>query len=149
MNHGATYRDALVSQDAQHIAHRANYSTQGAQTPCHLAAEHGHAETLRYLAQLPHASALDARASDGMTPLHLACSAGHADVVRALLEEFGANANLQDSRGHNALYHAVHAHCGACVRDLLAHGARVDEATFALARDQGNKAIISLLPQKL
>ena len=64
-------------------------SGEKGRTPLHLAAESGHIDVVRALAE-ERGAIFDREYSFGLTtPLHMAAENGHADVVHVLIKEFG------------------------------------------------------------
>ena len=75
-------------------------------TPLHIAAAHGHEQTVRDLLTT-HEHEVNCVNSKHRTPLHLACINGHIDIVRTLLCEFGADVNAQDYQNTTPLDQAA------------------------------------------
>ncbi|KAI1320567.1 hypothetical protein EDD11_000529 [Mortierella claussenii] len=63
----------------------------------------------------------------GMNPLHFAASRGHDNVVRILIDQAGAELDIQDREGETALLKASHAGCFPVVCFLLKRGANVHQ----------------------
>lgn len=70
----------------------------------------------------------------GLTALHAACVAGKDQLVLALLTA-GANPNQTTNDLDTPLNYALKANSAACVRHLLAHGARIDALTSKYSSD--------------
>lgn len=74
-----------------------NATTEGGQTPLHLAASRGQKEIMRLL--LENSAQVDARDSDGRTPLHFMVQKCTRRDVAELLIENGAEVNTTDIHG--------------------------------------------------
>lgn len=70
-------------------------------TPLHIAANCGHAESVRAL--LEAGADVNARASLGRTPLHMAALKNRLGQTIAALMEYGANAQAHDDEGQTAV----------------------------------------------
>ena len=90
--------------------HHCGYPTMAADTsgntPLHIAAYHGHHQTVRNLLA-SHKYEVNCVNSRHRTPLHLACIGGHVDIVRTLLSEFGADVNSRDGENDTPLNKAA------------------------------------------
>ena len=71
-------------------------------TPLHIAAYHGHQQTVRDLLT-SHKYEVNCVNSHHRTPLHFACFGGQIDTVRTLLCEFRADINAQDFQNSRPL----------------------------------------------
>ena len=71
--------------------------------PIHFAAMNGHLAVVKWLLQVPNASAERASVTDGRTILHHACVNGHLNVVEWLLK-YGVNISALNSNGRTP-YH--------------------------------------------
>ncbi|KAA8497932.1 Ankyrin repeat, PH and SEC7 domain containing protein secG [Porphyridium purpureum] len=86
----------------------------------------------------------------GLTPLMLAAQRGYADCVRVLVDECGAQVNLE-VRGHTALSFAAENGHPMCAEALLTRGAHVEPSNNALqsalmrAIKSGSAACVRLL----
>jgi len=116
--------EALLSLDVP-----VNERSEGAITPLHVAAHHGHAWAVECL--LRHGADADARTARGRTPLQLAVLAGHADVVEELrrvtdlaaTDELGLSAlHLAAMLGEDRLVAALTDELARQVRGSDAHG---------------------------
>ena len=87
----------------------------------------------------------------GRIPLHYACMHGHVAMVRKLLERGPLTINNLDHDNFTPLIHGIVHHQLECVKELLAHGARIDPESDAdhvplnLACQHGCAAITELL----
>jgi hypothetical protein len=99
-------------------------TVQVGETPLFVAAEAGHVEALRLLADV--GANMHHTTPTGDTPLRVAARQGHGDCVRFLLRR-GVKPTRADLE--QCVAHAEHP--GALI-ELLAHGCTVDSALFAL-----------------
>jgi uncharacterized protein len=90
-------------------------------TPLHLAAMHGHADTAKLL--LDDGANVNALNTAGMTALHLAAKAGFLDVVKVLVNA-KPDLSIKDSRGWTALVWAENAHHDDIATFLKENGAK-------------------------
>ena len=75
-------------------------------TPLHIAAYHGHQQTVRDLLT-SHKYDANCVNTKHRAPLHLACFGGNIDTVKTLLCEFGADINARDSKNDTPLNRAA------------------------------------------
>jgi ankyrin repeat protein len=94
-------------------------------TPVFVAAEEGHHEVMRLLAD--KGADLDLGDVNGCTPLYMAAARGHYEVVR-LLAEKGVKLDTRDKLGRTALYMAASKGDYYTVRLLVKKGANTDLA---------------------
>lgn len=90
-------------------------------TPLHLAAMHGHADTAQLL--LDDGANKNAQNTVGMTALHLAAKAGFLDVVKVLVNA-KPDFSIKDSRGWTALTWAEKANHDDVASFLKDNGAK-------------------------
>jgi ankyrin repeat protein len=76
-------------------------------TPIHTAAYKGLIITVDLLAGKGMEAALQTKNKLGLTPLLIACSNINIDLVKSYLN-LGSDAKVEDSNGHNALWHLYH-----------------------------------------
>ena len=87
----------------------------------------------------------------GRIPLHYACIHGHVEMVDALLGQSMQTINALDHDNFTPLIHALVRHQVDCVKQLLAHNARIepegdsDHVPLNLACQHGSIAITELL----
>ena len=87
----------------------------------------------------------------GRMPLHYACMHGHVQMLGKLLQESPHSVNEMDHNNFTPLIHGIIHHQLACVKELLAHGARIDPGSDSdhvplnLACQHGSVAITQLL----
>jgi hypothetical protein len=93
-------------------------------TPAFVAAEHGHADIIKILAEVPGVNVLIAKA-DGETPAQIAAKNGHAKVV-ALLVSFGANVNQTNEDGETLAHIAAKNGHARVISALADKGANLD-----------------------
>ncbi len=90
----------------------------------------------------------------GRMPLHYACMHGHVGMVGTLLRKSPDTVNAMDHDNFTPLIHGIVHHQLACVKELLAHGARIDPESDAdhvplnLACQRGSVAITELLLER-
>eukprot|EP01114_Cavostelium_apophysatum_P013776 TRINITY_DN3414_c0_g1_i1.p1 TRINITY_DN3414_c0_g1~~TRINITY_DN3414_c0_g1_i1.p1 ORF type:complete len:598 (-),score=111.98 TRINITY_DN3414_c0_g1_i1:37-1830(-) len=93
-------------------------------TALHWAAYKGHFEIARYLVE--HGAEIDVpNRSELHTPLMWACIGGYIRIVYFLLQH-GADVNKVDSRGYNALHHAVQYNQTVIAHFLMEKGLLID-----------------------
>ena len=99
----------------------------GSYTPLHLASSRGHAATVARL--LEAGTRPDSVTATGVQPVHLAAQAGNPETVSALLDR-GADVNVKDkTHGRTPLVFAASQNRLDAMRDLIAKGADVLQAT--------------------
>lgn len=87
----------------------------------------------------------------GRMPLHYACMHGHVGMIGTLLGKYPETVNDMDHDNFTSLIHGIVHHQLACVKELLAHGARIDPGSDAdhvplnLGCQHGSVAITELL----
>ena len=90
----------------------------------------------------------------GRIPLHYSCMHGHVEMVGTLLQKYPEAVNEMDHDNFTPLIHGIVHHQLACVKELLAHGARIDPGSDAdhvplnLACQHGSVAITELLLER-
>ena len=90
----------------------------------------------------------------GRMPLHYACTHGQVGMVGTLLKKNPETVNEMDHDNFTPLIHGIVHHQLACVKGLLAHGARIDPGSDAdhvplnLACQHGSVAIAELLLER-
>ena len=90
----------------------------------------------------------------GRMPLHYACMHGHVGMVGTLLQENPGTVNEMDHDNFTPLIHGIVHHQLECVKELLAHGARIDPGSDAdhvplnLACQHGSVAITQFLLER-
>jgi cytohesin len=97
--------------------------TKDGRTPLHLAAQHGHLDTVQILCS--READPDCPAASGSTPLHLAAGVRNSDVA-ALLLLHGAKPDTTDNQGTTPLHVAASQGRAAQVQLLLDEGAFAD-----------------------
>lgn len=119
-------------------------------TPIYIAAQHGHIETVRYLAKSTTADA-DHAADQGWTALLVAAEGGNLNIVQALIDAGCVDVNLTNINGASALYLASQNGHMEVVKCLLAGRAdcliqRNDgKRAVDIAEIKGHSAIVELL----
>ncbi|KAF5363277.1 hypothetical protein D9756_000056 [Leucocoprinus leucothites] len=113
----ATYPSLQATLTA---ASQINAINSDGQTALHYAAENGHSETVRCLAEL--GADLSTEDADGRTALHFSAENGHSETVRCLAE-LGANLNIQGLHRQTALHFAARNRHSGTVRCLAELGA--------------------------
>ena len=103
-----------------------------ARPTCSSSGLHGAAErndAAAVLAALVAGGNPNARDADSYTPLHLSAGMGSGNALSALLADARTDAEATDDVGETALHLAAAAGRLEAVRQLLAHGVRVDAAS--------------------
>ncbi|KAF5895516.1 serine/threonine-protein phosphatase 6 regulatory ankyrin repeat subunit B-like, partial [Clarias magur] len=96
-------------------------------TPLHIAAQSGHENVVRLLLNSPGVLPNAKTNPECFTPLHLAAQNGHTAVVGLLLSKSSALLPLRDQRGRTCLHLACASGHVATARDLLCHGAAIND----------------------
>lgn len=112
-------------------------TTEGSQTPLHVAALYGCRDAAAAL--LGASVAVNPKADNNATPLHMAADKGHLDVVRLLVEQ-DAMVDAPNADGWTALFWASSSGHAEIVKYLLALGANAH-----VVRDQ--VAVYSAAPR--
>jgi cytohesin len=106
--------------------------TKDGMTPLHMAALHGHAETVQWLVTEGKADA-EAVAKDGYTPLHSVAEEGHVEVVQWLVAEGKADVGAAIKDGYTPLHSAAACGHSAVVQWLVTD----DKADVEAAAEDG------------
>eukprot|EP00042_Codosiga_hollandica_P053210 m.691609 g.691609 ORF g.691609 m.691609 type:complete len:1015 (-) comp58643_c0_seq1:413-3457(-) len=111
----------VINQLLNHKADPTLRSADGT-TALHLASQYGH---LRCAEALLGLTGVDVTNNEHQTALHLACFTGHEEIVHVLFEK-GADCNIVDNKGRNALHLATSAAClTRLCRELCERGTNV------------------------
>ena len=89
-----------------HYSYPAMAADTSGNTPLHIAASHGHQQTVRKLLT-SHKHEVNCLDSEYRPLLHLACYQGHTDIVRTLLCEFGMDVNARGQDNDTPLHQAA------------------------------------------
>ncbi len=103
-------------------------------TPIHYAASIGLLTLVKELVNHEHVPVDIQTQESRHTPLHLASSRGHLDVVQFLVEQ-GADPNLTDHGGGNALHYAAAGRQGEMNRDVIEYLVEKGMNFFSLAQN--------------
>ncbi|KAL6066503.1 Telomerase protein component 1 [Balamuthia mandrillaris] len=133
----------------EHGADANRYEQRDGNSAIHIAAEGGHLEIVRMLAN--KTTNLNKANSFGQAPLHMAANAGH-QVVLSILLEAGADVNLRNRKryGQTALHFAAAKGHLSCVETLIQAGADVNakktnrvgpQTALEMARSKGHKDV--------
>uniref|UniRef100_A0A8C2CNW8 Ankyrin repeat domain 52 n=1 Tax=Cyprinus carpio TaxID=7962 RepID=A0A8C2CNW8_CYPCA len=91
-------------------------------SPVHYAAACGDRHNLKLLIEMSFKCVEDVESCVPVSPFHLAAYNGHSEALQVLSETL-VNVDIQDPRGHTALYMAALRGHGPCVELLLLQGA--------------------------
>jgi len=106
-------------------------------TALHIAAEKGYVNIVRIL--LDSGATVNRKSNDKSIALHYALKEDYAckdyfEIVRYLVQK-GANVNAQDFIGRTPLYWATKKKRFACIRNIIEHGAKIDQKSWKEARN--------------
>lgn len=115
------------------------------QMAIHLAASNGHVGVLELLSSRV---SIDSRTSRGRTPLLVAAAEGHVPAIQWLYRN-GANANMVDENGHNAIATAVIRGHEEAVQALVELQQPITPGLLVLAAGKRQEAVLPTLIERV